>query len=126
MKILGLCDSVNSCQCCGKQGLKHTVAIDFDGEILYYGSSCARKPSGLNSKEIKSEIQKRQEFLKNKIQEELLKSSEYKFLNAKRNEAFKLNLEGRDFMKYCSKENELFLSLKENLQNKYDELNANV
>lgn len=42
-KILGITDERTTCECCGKQGLKRTVAIDFASEIRYYGTTCAAK-----------------------------------------------------------------------------------
>lgn len=42
-KILGITDERNTCECCGKQRLKRTVAIDFDGDVRYYGTTCAAK-----------------------------------------------------------------------------------
>jgi hypothetical protein len=46
-KILGITDSINSCDCCGKQGLQKTVAIENceTGEIGHFGTSCAMQPS---------------------------------------------------------------------------------
>lgn len=46
-KILGIDDSINSCDCCGKQGLQKTVAIlNLEtGEIGHFGSTCAMRPS---------------------------------------------------------------------------------
>jgi hypothetical protein len=42
-QFLGTSDEVNSCDCCGKQNLKSTVALDVDGEVLYYGVTCAAR-----------------------------------------------------------------------------------
>lgn len=43
--ILGTCDDVTTCDCCGKQNLKLTVALCFDGDdrTVYYGTTCAAK-----------------------------------------------------------------------------------
>ena len=42
MEIKGITDSVTTCDCCGKTNLKRTVAIETEnGEIVYYGTSCA-------------------------------------------------------------------------------------
>lgn len=56
-KILGICDNVNACDCCGKQGLQKTVAIENceTGAIGYFGTSCAMQPSkcfGFEKKEM--------------------------------------------------------------------------
>lgn len=41
-EILGTCDSVNDCECCGRGGLKKTIALrNESGETVYFGSSCA-------------------------------------------------------------------------------------
>jgi lysyl-tRNA synthetase class I len=40
-KILGSTDSVCTCEKCGKTGLKKTIALDFDGDIRYFGVDCA-------------------------------------------------------------------------------------
>lgn len=42
-KILGITDEVTVCGCCGKSNLKKTVALDFDGDVRYYGTDCAAK-----------------------------------------------------------------------------------
>lgn len=40
--ILGTTDAVSSCDCCGRQKLKRTVAIQLaDGTVAHYGTSCA-------------------------------------------------------------------------------------
>jgi hypothetical protein len=46
-RILGITDSINSCDCCGKQNLQKTVAIENceTGEIAHFGTSCAMQPS---------------------------------------------------------------------------------
>lgn len=40
-KILGTTDEHTACDCCGRTNLRRTVAIDFDGTVAYYGTSCA-------------------------------------------------------------------------------------
>lgn len=52
-KILGTDDSTNVCDCCGKTGLKYTVAVEIGGRIMHYGSVCATRHTGKTSKEIK-------------------------------------------------------------------------
>ena len=40
--IVGITDEVSTCDCCGRQNLKRTVAIrDAFGEVSYYGTTCA-------------------------------------------------------------------------------------
>ena len=55
IRILGIDDSVNTCDCCGKTNLKHTVIVD-DGEIRHYGSVCATKHTGLAPAHIQQEV----------------------------------------------------------------------
>lgn len=45
-KVLGTTDSRNECECCGRQGLKKTVALSFDGDVRFYGTSCALTATG--------------------------------------------------------------------------------
>ena len=53
VKYLGTDDSVQTCDCCGKTGLKHTVGLDFDGEIRFYGIVCAGRALGCKTKNAK-------------------------------------------------------------------------
>lgn len=56
-RALGTDDSVNTCDCCGKKDLKYTVVIELDdGEIVYYGSTCASRNTGKSAKVIGDEI----------------------------------------------------------------------
>ena len=61
IKILGLTDERTTCDCCGKTGLKVTVALEIDGgETLYYGRDCAGMvrfgtKSSNNTKKVASE-----------------------------------------------------------------------
>lgn len=42
MKLLGVTDERETCDCCGKRGLKRVVALEKkSGEVVYYGSNCA-------------------------------------------------------------------------------------
>lgn len=43
--MLGITDEITDCGCCGKSGLKRTVAISLDGESapVYFGSDCASR-----------------------------------------------------------------------------------
>lgn len=44
MKILGRTDERTTCDKCGKQHLKVTVAIELDdNSVVYYGTTCAAK-----------------------------------------------------------------------------------
>lgn len=56
-RALGTDDSITTCDCCGKSGLKFTVTIELDdGEIAHYGQVCARRNTGKDRKTITSEI----------------------------------------------------------------------
>jgi hypothetical protein len=56
-KALGIDDSINTCDCCGKTNLKCTVAILLDcGEIVHYGRTCAMRNTGKAAPVIAAEI----------------------------------------------------------------------
>ncbi|MGV9546795.1 hypothetical protein [Streptomyces ardesiacus] len=59
-KVLGTTDDVTTCELCGKQELKGTVALmpldadgNEDGEACYFGVSCAAKAAGWTLKEVR-------------------------------------------------------------------------
>ena len=54
--ILGIDDSVNTCDCCGKTHLKYTVVVSEGETVKHYGSVCATKHTGLTHKEILTEV----------------------------------------------------------------------
>lgn len=61
-KILGFTEEITTCDCCGKEDLKGTYAIDWEGTIAYYGSVCAFKVHGATieeQKEVKREYKAR-------------------------------------------------------------------
>lgn len=41
--ILGISEEVTTCDCCGRHGLKRTVALKTDEGVVYYGCDCAAK-----------------------------------------------------------------------------------
>lgn len=44
LKPIAICDSVTTCDCCGRTGLKKTVVLrDDNGAIRYHGTGCAAK-----------------------------------------------------------------------------------
>lgn len=51
IRIIGFTDSVNECDCCGKQNLKGTYCIEIDGNEFYYGSTCAVRNLGTTKKD---------------------------------------------------------------------------
>jgi len=55
VKFLGTDDSVSTCDCCGKRGLKHAVALETDmGDEVFYGVTCAARELGMATKDVKS------------------------------------------------------------------------
>jgi hypothetical protein len=62
-RILGTTDDVTTCDCCGRENLKKTVALaalDADGNeigTVYYGVDCAAKAEGLPAKLIRKEAE---------------------------------------------------------------------
>lgn len=58
-KILGVNDDRDSCECCGRTGLKRVVWIEDTetGTIRHFGTTCATKPEkGFDTKAIKRAI----------------------------------------------------------------------
>lgn len=56
MKFLGNTDEVTACDCCGRTGLKSTVALEAADEgTVYYGVTCAARALGRTAKEVRSE-----------------------------------------------------------------------
>jgi ribosome-binding protein aMBF1 (putative translation factor) len=54
--ILGITDERTECECCGKGGLKKTVALDKDGAVVYFGTECAAKALGRTKLEVEKDI----------------------------------------------------------------------
>lgn len=52
VRFLGITDERDSCDCCGRRNLKRTVALDLDGEVVYFGTTCAAVALGLPAKEV--------------------------------------------------------------------------
>lgn len=50
--IRGTTDEVCTCDCCGRTDLKYTVIMDFDGEVSYFGKTCAARRTGMKEAEI--------------------------------------------------------------------------
>jgi hypothetical protein len=55
MRVLGTTEEVTTCDCCGRQGLKKTVALETDGGISYYGETCAAQATGRPARDIRSD-----------------------------------------------------------------------
>ncbi len=43
VKILGITDEVTTCGCCGRNGLKKTIALEIEEVLTHYGTTCATK-----------------------------------------------------------------------------------
>jgi hypothetical protein len=95
MQILGITDSVNTCDCCGKSNLAKTVVVDLDNGIQYFGTTCVKKHTGFTFKQVlKNENDKRQAEIKEK-NEILEKSKEATAYYSKIAEADRLKLFGK-------------------------------
>lgn len=71
MKMLGIVDNINTCDCCGKTGLVKTVALDNGGEVVYYGVTCAsvalgfgREYTSRNAHKLVTRVQDREHYAK--------------------------------------------------------------
>lgn len=54
-RYLGTTDEVTTCDCCGKSGLKQTVALCFgEGEVLHYGVTCAARSLQTTAAEVRA------------------------------------------------------------------------
>jgi hypothetical protein len=78
-KVLGFTESVTSCDCCGKQDLKGTYAMEHieSGEISYFGCVCAGKHQGYSKKEFTTEAKIKMSEIVKIAQSEL--NSTYEF-----------------------------------------------
>ena len=56
IKILGVTDERTECECCGRSGLKRTVALSIadknDSRVVYYGTDCAHRSLGVSKKTV--------------------------------------------------------------------------
>jgi alkylated DNA nucleotide flippase Atl1 len=54
---IGTDDSVTTCDCCGRTGLKFTVVIQLDqGEVAHYGQVCAIRNTGKDRRTLGNEV----------------------------------------------------------------------
>lgn len=98
MKILGIDDSITSCDCCGKSGLKFTVIVERAGEVSNYGRVCATKHTGLAYTQIKQNIERAREAISTAAKLEYTDSVEYVVHCNKLRELNKLGVKsGREF-----------------------------
>lgn len=77
IKILGTDDSVNSCECCGKTGLKYTIVVEVDGVVMHYGSTCATRHTGMKSGQIKKAIEDKKQATIDAAKKEFHATIEY-------------------------------------------------
>lgn len=55
--VLGTTDTITTCECCGREELKKTVALrDDSGEITYFGVTCAAKAAKWTTKAMNAAV----------------------------------------------------------------------
>lgn len=73
-KILGATNDVTVCNCCGRENLKKTVVLDdYEGNVKYFGETCAAKAMQMKSpafkkimtSELKERVQNKEAFIAN-------------------------------------------------------------
>ena len=61
-RYLGTTDEVTTCDCCGKSGLKKTVALYFgEGDVLHYGVTCAARSLQTTAAEVRASARRADE-----------------------------------------------------------------
>ena len=61
-RYLGTTDEVTTCDCCGKSGLKKTVALCFgEGDVLHYGVTCAARSLQTTAAEVRASARRADE-----------------------------------------------------------------
>jgi hypothetical protein len=104
-KQLGTDDSINTCDCCGKTGLKFTFAVELDsGEVVHYGSTCVTRHTGKTPAKIANEVFAREQAEKAICEAQFRATVESSRLEAKMKEAHKLGLFGKAFKEFCTVE----------------------
>lgn len=48
MTLLGICDDVSTCDCCGRKDLKRVVAFETGHGVVHYGTTCASRAFGFD------------------------------------------------------------------------------
>lgn len=104
-KQLGTDDSINTCDCCGKTGLKFTFAVELDsGEVVHYGSTCVTRHTGKTAAAIINEVFAREQADK-AIREAMYRNTYEAIAYAARMErARQAGLVGRAFKDFCAAE----------------------
>ena len=103
-KIMGTDDSINSCDCCGKSGLKFTFTVEVGGEILHYGSTCVTKHTGKTAAKANQEIAERDAADKAAKEAIFRRTPEAIAYSEKWEEANRAGLIGRAFKDFCAVE----------------------
>ncbi|MFD6361230.1 hypothetical protein ACFWFX_15430 [Streptomyces roseolus] len=82
-KILGTTDDVTTCELCGRDELKGTVALcpldvegNEDGLPVYFGTSCAAKAAGWTVREVKAGVKKAESAKREAEREARIKARE--------------------------------------------------
>lgn len=52
-RIIGITDTVGTCDCCGRTDLKRTVILDRDGATVYFGTQCAARHLSIAAIDVK-------------------------------------------------------------------------
>lgn len=99
IKVLGINDEKDFCQCCGKKGLKRVVWCELeDGDIVHYGTTCASKKwLHMPEKDVKKEIEKTKAAAIEKVRAVMGKSPEYADVKAAFKGARGAGLRGKEF-----------------------------
>jgi len=106
LKVYGIDDSVHECDCCGKTNLKSTVVVEVDGEFLHYGSVCATRHTGKESKVIRSEAKAATEARRQVARQEYQSHPALAIYREKMEQARKARLLGLAFIEFCATERE--------------------
>jgi hypothetical protein len=82
-RYLGTTDDVTTCECCGRTGLKGTVAIILNDapDPVYYGVTCAAHALNTTAKEVRYEA-KRADTLKREKERAEREEAQFQFMAA--------------------------------------------
>jgi hypothetical protein len=77
-RALFIDDSITTCECCGKTGLKATVAMLLeDDSLAHYGRTCAARNTGKSGQEITREVRAERDRRHGQATNELLRLRRY-------------------------------------------------
>lgn len=95
-KAMQIDDSVSTCDCCGKTGLKSTVLMfnSETGEEVHFGSVCATRHSGRKIGVIQKEIDDRRQAIMWAVEKQVAATSESRAYHAALDAAVKAGLLG--------------------------------